>query len=89
VTDRIRVLTTHPPIVKVTRPDGTIVPHERKPRRPRKPTLVTVAKQASKAGIEVRAYEVKPDGSIVVVAGKVEPEPMNDLDKWIAKRHAN
>jgi hypothetical protein len=37
----------------------------------------------------VARYEVKPDGSIIVVAGKADPEPMNDLDKWIAKRNAH
>jgi len=36
---------------------------ERKPRKSRKPTLASVAKQASKVGIEVARYEVKPDGS--------------------------
>jgi hypothetical protein len=51
-------------------------------RKPRKPTLVSVSKQASKAAIEVRAYEVKPDGTVVVVTGKsesTEPE-----DPWRA-----
>ena len=61
----------------------------KKPRRPRKPTLKSVAKQASKARIEVARYEIEPDGKISVVTGKPQPEPTNDLDKWIAKRHAN
>ena len=42
------------------------------PRKPRKPTLVSVAKQADKAGIEVARYEVEPDGKINVVTGKSE-----------------
>ena len=39
-------------------------------RKPRRPTLASVAKQASKAGIEVARYEIKPDGTVVVVTGK-------------------
>ena len=48
------------------------------PRKPRQPTLVSVAKQASKAGIPVARYEVKPDGTVVVVTGQgesAEPNP--------------
>ena len=47
--------------------------------RLRKPTLASVAKQASKAGIEVARYEVKPD-SVVVVTGK--PEPAAAENPW-------
>jgi hypothetical protein len=39
-------------------------------RRKRKPSLVSVAKQAAKAGLEVARYEVDPDGKITVVTGK-------------------
>jgi hypothetical protein len=42
----------------------------RKRQRKARPTLASVAKQASKAAIEVARYEIKPDGSIVVVTGK-------------------
>jgi hypothetical protein len=59
-----------------------------KPRRQRKPTLASVAKQACKAGLEVARYEVKPDGSIVIVTGKGEQQQGNDVDEWIAK-HAD
>jgi len=51
------------------------------PRKPRKPTLESVAKQASKAAIPVARYEVKPDGSIVIVTGQgesTEPNPWLD-----------
>ena len=41
-------------------------------RRQRKPTLASVAKQASKAALEVARYEVRPDGTVVVVTGKSE-----------------
>ena len=59
-------------------------------RKPRKPTLVSVAKQASKAGIAVARYEVEPDGKINVVPGKPEESaPTNDFDKWKAKHSAN
>jgi hypothetical protein len=46
-------------------------------RRKRAPTLVSVAKQASKAAIEVRRYEVKPDGTVVIIPGKPEPDTDN------------
>jgi hypothetical protein len=41
-----------------------------KKRSPRKPTLLSVAKQARRAGIEVARYEIEPSGKIVVVTGK-------------------
>jgi hypothetical protein len=58
-------------------------------RRQRKPTLASIAKQASKAGIEVARYEVAPDGKIIVVTGKPTDQTNNDLDRWMAKRHAH
>jgi hypothetical protein len=47
---------------------------------PRKPTLLSIAKQAQKAGIEVARYEVEPGGKIIVITSKgdsvgVEPNP--------------
>ena len=53
-------------------------------RKPRKPTLVSVAKQANKAAIPVARYEVKPDGTVVVVTGQgesTEPNPWLDDPK--------
>jgi hypothetical protein len=50
-------------------------------RKPRKPTLANVAKQVSKAGIDVSRYEVKPDSTIVIVTGQgesIEPNPWLD-----------
>jgi hypothetical protein len=41
-----------------------------KKRSPRKPTLLSVAKQARKAGLEVARYEIEPSGKIVVVTSK-------------------
>jgi hypothetical protein len=57
-----------------------------KPRRQRKPTLASVAKQARKAGLEVARYEVRPDGTVVVVTGKSEATEasnpwLDDLNK--------
>ena len=49
-------------------------------RKPRKPTLASVAKQANKAAIPVARYEVKPDGTVVVVTGK--PVPVAPEDPW-------
>ena len=57
-------------------------------RRQRKPTLVSVAKQVNKAAIAVARYEVKPDGTVVVVTGAPEPAaPENEwsLDEFRAK----
>ena len=51
-------------------------------RKPRGPTLVSVAKQASKAAIAVERYEVKPDGTVVVVTGK--PESAEPENPWLA-----
>jgi hypothetical protein len=50
-------------------------------RRARKPTLASVAKQASKAGIEVARYEVEP-GKIVVVPGKPGLDNAADINPW-------
>jgi hypothetical protein len=52
----------------------------RRQPKPRKPTLVSVAKQANKAAIAVARYEVKPDGTVVVVTG--EPEPAAASNPW-------
>jgi hypothetical protein len=49
-------------------------------RKPRKPTLASVAKQVSKAALDVARYEVKPDGTIAVVTGK--PEPAVPENAW-------
>jgi hypothetical protein len=54
------------------------------PRQRKQPTLASVAKQASKAGIEVARYEVKPDGTVVIITGKSEatesnPWPLDDF----------
>src|SRR5262245_6981679 len=56
------------------------LPKPSKPSKPRKPTLESVAKQASKAGIEVARYEVKPDGTITVITG--EPTPVEPGNPW-------
>ena len=56
----------------------------------RKPTLLSVAKQAQKAGIEVARYEVEPSGKIIIITSKGESagvEP-NLWDAEIAKLRA-
>jgi hypothetical protein len=50
-------------------------------RKPRKPTLASVAKQANKAAIPVARYEVKPDGTVVVVTGMPTPIEANPWDE--------
>src|SRR6516162_6506509 len=57
-------------------------------RAARKATLVSVAKQANKAAMAVTRYEVRPDGTVVVVTGKGEQQQSSELDEWIAK-HAD
>jgi len=53
----------------------------KKPRSPRKPTLLSVAKQARKAGIEVARYEIE-NGKIIVVVGKPHDTPaQTELDR--------
>jgi hypothetical protein len=65
--------------VSVRPPDALRTPAEAA-RKLRKPTLASVAKQASKAGIEVARYEVKPDGTVVAVVGK--PESATPKNPW-------
>jgi hypothetical protein len=50
-------------------------------RHPRRPTLASVAKQASKAAIPVARYEVKPDGTVVVVPGEPSAAATGS-DEW-------
>jgi hypothetical protein len=64
------------------------LPKPRKLQPPKPPTLANVAKQAGKAGIDVARYEVKPDGTVVVVTGAGEQQQGNEVDEWIAK-HAD
>lgn len=58
-------------------------------RRLRQLTLVSVAKQASRAGLVVARYEVNPDGKITIVAGEPSSAATNDFDKWKAKHGAH
>jgi hypothetical protein len=56
----------------------------KKQRKPHRPSLLSVAKQAKKAGIEVARFEVEPSGKIVVVTSKgdsasVEPNPWDGV----------
>jgi hypothetical protein len=36
--------------------------------------------------IDVARYEVKPDGTVVIVTGQGEQLQGNELDEWMAKR---
>ena len=55
-----------------------------KPKRQRKrrPTLVGIAKQAARAGLEVARYEVDVDGKISVVTGKPEVASNETPNEW-------
>jgi hypothetical protein len=55
-------------------------PRSVRQRKPRRSTLASVAKQASKAAIGVARYEVKPDGSIVIVTGNGE---FTESNPWL------
>jgi len=57
---------------------GMPVEQPKPPRRKRKPILASVSRQARTAGIEVAAYEVRPDGMIKVITGK--PTVVSDGD---------
>jgi hypothetical protein len=62
-------------------PLSELYPQRRKKSRGQsKPTLANVTKQASKAGIAVVRYEIKPDGSIVVITDA--GEPFTALNPW-------
>jgi hypothetical protein len=57
---------------------------EKKQRKPRRPTLLSVAKQARKAGIAIARIEVEPSGKIVVVTSRgdsvsVERNPWDEV----------
>jgi hypothetical protein len=58
----------------------------RRAPRTRKPTLDSVKKQASKAGLEVGAYKVAPDGTITAVIGKSEASEPNPWLEEAAKQ---
>jgi hypothetical protein len=56
-------------------------------KRVRKPTLAGVAKQATRAGLEISKYEVSPDGKIGIVLGKPADatslsQPHVDASEW-------
>ena len=52
-------------------------------RRKRRPTLVSIAKQAAKAGLEVARYEVESDGKITIVTGKPETTSITETrNEW-------
>jgi hypothetical protein len=76
--DGSRLWVSLPPSVRALLPHGLRAEGARKPRRP---TLSSVAKQARKAAIAVARYEVKPDGSIVIVTA--EGEPIEASNPWL------
>jgi hypothetical protein len=49
-------------------------------RSPRKPTLLSIAKQAEKAGLNIERVEIEPTGKIVIITSRgdsadVKPNP--------------
>ena len=75
VAEAAHMLCRYPPSA-----DGLRTPDEAA-RKLRKPTLASVAKAASKAGIKVARYEIKPDGTVVVVTGTPTPIEANPWDE--------
>jgi imidazolonepropionase-like amidohydrolase len=59
-----------------------------KPKRKRKPTLARALRDAAKAGVNVAGATIE-DGRVSLTFGEAQAEQANDLDKWMAKRHAN
>jgi len=59
-------------------------------RRVRKPRIDTMIKRAERAGKNVTSVTT-PEGVTLTFGGadKTEADQTNDLDKWMAKRHAN
>jgi hypothetical protein len=58
--------------------DLDLVQGAKRKRGSRKPSLSSVAKQVGKANIAVKAYEVKPDGTVVAVLGEPEASTTNE-----------
>jgi hypothetical protein len=54
---------------------------DRPPRRARKLTLTSVARQVNKAAIAVARYEIRPDGTIVIVTGA--PDATTETNPWL------
>jgi hypothetical protein len=50
-------------------------------RKRQRPTLASVSKAAVKAALAVARYELRPDGTIVVVTGTPEPSP--ESNPWL------
>ncbi len=50
--------------------------------RTRKPSLVSVARQAAKAGLEVARYEVDSDGKISIITGKPDITNADQPNEW-------
>jgi hypothetical protein len=66
----------------------------RRMRKPRKPSLISVAKQAAKAGIPVTRYEVSDDKITIITTGKATADDAlsadDELAQWRRKKgHAN
>jgi hypothetical protein len=57
-----------------------VVRGPKRKRGSRKPTLSSVTKQASRANIAVKAYEVRPDGTVVIVIG--QPVNTTNTNPW-------
>jgi hypothetical protein len=70
-------------------PEGAATEKPARKRRERKPSLAGALKQASKAGAKVRGATMAADGSVSLQFGEPQTEQTNDLDKWMAKHHAN
>ena len=49
---------------------------------PRKPTLLSIAKQAQKAGIAVARYEVEPSGKIILITSADESVSVERNNPW-------
>jgi hypothetical protein len=58
-------------------------------QRQRKPTLARALREAAKAGVNVAGATIE-NGKVTLQFGEpVKANEVDELDKWIAKRHAN
>jgi hypothetical protein len=46
-------------------------------RSPRRPTLLSIAKQAEKAGLNIARVEIEPTGKIVIITGSGDSVDVN------------
>jgi hypothetical protein len=63
--------------------DSFAAPVEPVKRRQRRPSVASVVRQMRRAGLEVAASEIKPDGTVRLISGKAAGmRAENDRNEW-------